>query len=196
MLLLFNSVDWDVVLDVVGFVLGLVYLFLEYKASIWLWLVGVIMPLVRSVLFLRVGVFADFGMQFFYVIVALVGFLSWRFGKKKTERVKPIRHFPVKWILPFVLIFAASWLGIYHLLIAVKSTVPVTDSFTTALCIVAYIALICKWAEQWLLWLVVDIVSTGLYIYKGIPFSACLYGFYTVMAVLGYRKWLKLMRQQ
>ena len=56
---------------------------------------------------------------------------------------------------------------------------------------VALWALAQKYAEQWLLWLVVDLVSTLLYIYKQIPFTAALYGFYTIMAVLGYRQWLK-----
>ena len=65
------------------------------------------------------------------------------------------------------------------------------DSFTTALSMVALWALAQKYAEQWLLWLVVDAVCTVLYIYKQIPFTACLYAFYTVMAVLGYRQWLK-----
>ena len=56
---------------------------------------------------------------------------------------------------------------------------------------VALWALAQKYAEQWLLWLVVDLVCTVLYIYKQIPFTAGLYAFYTVMAVLGYRQWLK-----
>ena len=73
-----------------------------------------------------------------------------------------------------------------------NSTVPVADSFTTALSIVALWALAQKYAEQWLLWLVVDLVCCILYVYKGIPFKAAIYGLYTVVAVLGYRKWLKM----
>jgi len=92
------------------------------------------------------------------------------------------------------LVGLALWAGIYWLLITfTDSTVPVCDSFTTALSMVAMWALAQKYAEQWLLWLVVDAVCTVLYIYKQIPFTASLYGFYTVMAVLGYRKWLKMM---
>jgi len=46
-----------------------------------------------------------------------------------------------------------------------------------------------KYVEQWLFWIAVDVVCTGLYIYKGIPFKALLYGLYVVIAVAGYRKW-------
>ena len=74
------------------------------------------------------------------------------------------------------------------------STVPVSDAFTTALSIIALWALARKYAEQWLMWLVVDAVCCALYIYKGIPFKAAIYGLYTLVAILGYRKWLALAR--
>ena len=73
-----------------------------------------------------------------------------------------------------------------------NSTVPVADAFTTALSIVALWALAQKYAEQWLLWLVVDVVCCVLYVQKGIPFKAAIYGIYTVVAIFGYRKWLKM----
>ena len=53
-----------------------------------------------------------------------------------------------------------------------------------------------KWVEQWLVWLVVDAVSTALYIYKGIPFYAVLYAIYTVIAWFGYRRWLRQMEEE
>ena len=111
-------------------------------------------------------------------------------GEKAAER--PITRFPLRRVLPVAFIGLALWAVIYWVLINwTDSSVPVCDSFTTALSIIALWALAQKYAEQWLLWLVVDAVCTVLYIYKQIPFTACLYAFYTVMAVLGYRQWLK-----
>lgn len=52
-----------------------------------------------------------------------------------------------------------------------------------------------KYAEQWLLWVVVDAVSTWLYVYKGLVFYPVLYGIYTVIAVFGYFKWIRLMKE-
>lgn len=202
------AIDWSAaaawmseplhIIDAASTVLGLIYLYLEYKASIWLWLVSIIMPIVHSVLYFKAGLYADFGMEFFYVLVAIYGFLSWKFGKhSKQSREVPITHFPRRLIVPTVVVFALLWWALWWLLTTVTpSTVPVCDAFTTALSIIAYWALARKWAEQWLLWLVVDAVCTVLYVYKSIPFTASLYGFYTVMAVVGYRKWLRLMRQQ
>ena len=79
--------------------------------------------------------------------------------------------------------------------VAADSTVPGLDSFTTALCIVAYWMLSRKYVEQWLVWLVVDAVTVGLYLYKGIPLTAGLYALYTGLAVAGYLRWLRMMRQ-
>ena len=203
----FADFTWVQAIDVAGLVLGLIYLWLEFKASIWLWLVSIIMPIVHGYLYWARGLYADFGMEVYYVLAAVYGYAMWRWSHSRTVETQnlaspekegaelPITRFPLRLVLPVVLIGLALWGVIYWILITfTDSSVPICDSFTTALSMVALWALAQKYAEQWLLWLVVDAVCTVLYIYKQIPFTACLYAFYTVMAVLGYRTWLKKMR--
>ena len=55
-------------LDILGFVVGLVYLWLEYKASIWLWLAGIVMPAIDLFLYYKAGLYADFGMAVYYCL--------------------------------------------------------------------------------------------------------------------------------
>lgn len=182
-------------LDAVGTTLGLIYLWLEYKANIWMWIVGIIMPLIDIFLYFNTGLYADFGMAIYYSVAAIVaavyGFHNWRSGgvsQAKPER--PITHMPLREAGWALLAFVAIWVVMYWMLIHLTdSTVPLTDSFANALSIVALWALARKYVEQWLLWLVADAVLTGLYAYKGLVFRPCLYGFYTVMAVVGWRKW-------
>ena len=69
------------------------------------------------------------------------------------------------------------------------STVPFLDSMTTAMSMVAMWMLSRKYMEQWLVWLVVDMITVGLYIYKGIPLTAGLYTLYCALAVAGYLRW-------
>ncbi len=200
----FSDFTWVKAIDMAGLVLGLIYLWLEFKASIWLWLVSIIMPIVHGYLYWARGLYADFGMEVYYVLAAVYGYAMWRWAKRSRRNVEtqnlaspvegelPITHFPLRRVLPVALITLALWGMIYWILITfTDSSVPICDSFTTALSMVALWALAQKYAEQWLLWLVVDAVCTILYIYKQIPFTACLYAFYTVMAILGYRQWLK-----
>ena len=186
--------DWTLFIDIAGTVIGLIYLWLEYRASIWLWLFSVIMPVVNAWLYYSRGLYADFGMESYYVLAAIYGYLVWRSkGKKAThdaDASQGIRH--TSWgVMSGILgAIAILWGVIYWFLSSfTDSTVPVLDSFTTAVSIVAMWALAHKYVEQWLLWFAVDLVCTGLYIYKGIPFHGVLYGFYTVMAIIGYRKW-------
>ena len=189
----FTTFDFVKACDIAGFVLGLVYLWLEYKASIWLWLASVVMPIVHGYTYLARGLYADFGMEFYYVLAAIYGFAVWHWGKSKDKKERPITHASRSTMACMVAAVVVLWMGIYvFLLKCTDSTVPGYDAFTTAMSIVALWSLAQKHVEQWLFWLVVDALCTVLYIYKQIPFSGILYGFYTVMAIAGYYKWKRM----
>ena len=185
-------------LDILGFVVGFVYLVLEYKASIWLWLASIVMPAIDMVLYFKAGLYADFGMAIYYCLAGVYGYLSWKWFKRPDQRSerrgeRPVTRYKRAHILPSAAALLLLWFGIWWMLTHwTNSTVPVADAFTTALSIVALWALAQKYAEQWLLWLVVDVVCCVLYVQKGIPFKAAIYGIYTVVAIFGYRKWLKM----
>ena len=185
-------------LDILGFVVGLVYLILEYRASIWLWLASIIMPAIDMVLYFKAGLYADFGMAIYYCLAGVYGYMSWKWFKRADQQSgqrgeRPVTRYKRAHILPSAAALLLLWFGIWWMLTHwTNSTVPVADAFTTALSIVALWALAQKYAEQWLLWLVVDVVCCFLYVRKVIPFKAAIYGIYTVVAIFGYRKWLKM----
>ncbi|MBO4658519.1 MAG: nicotinamide mononucleotide transporter [Prevotella sp.] len=185
-------------LDITTTLLGLAYILLEYKASIWLWLVGFLMQALDIVLYYDKGLYADCGMEFYYIAMTIYGFVNWKFikGSKSPEKKQelPVTHFKRSLIMPWTVATLAIW-GVIWWLLATKtnSTVPVADSFTTALSFVGIWALARKYLEQWLIWIAVDVVTCGLYIYKDIPFKAGLYGLYVVIAIMGYIKWKKMM---
>ena len=190
-------VDLKIVLQVVGVVLGLSYLYLEYKANIWLWVVGLIMPVVHGVLYLRSGLYADSAMQLYYILAGLYGLLRWRREGSSTKTLSPsICLTPSKLWPRIATLYLLIHLALYLMLKCfTDSAVPFWDSLTTALCVVAYWMLSRKYLEQWLVWLVVDVVTVGLYLYKDIPLTAGLYLIYSVLALVGYRRWLRLMRK-
>jgi nicotinamide mononucleotide transporter len=133
-------------------------------------------------------------MACYYTMAAIYGFYIWKF--KKTRKLKqslPIIHMPRRQYLPVATCFFLAWGATYYVLVTwTNSTVPVLDSFTNALSIIGMWALARKYLEQWLFWMVVDIVCCGLYVHKGIPFKAGLYGLYVVIAIAGYYKWKKM----
>lgn len=183
--------ELKLLLQIIGVVLGLIYLYLEYKANIYLWVVGLIMPVVHGYLYFTSGLYADFCMQLYYVLAGIYGWIVWNNAPKKKSK-GAIQHTPLKEIPVLFLIYAVLHVAIYFFLVKfTNSTVPVMDSFTTALCILAYWMLSKKYVEQWLVWLVVDATTVGLYIYKGIPITAGLYFLYTILAIAGYLRWRK-----
>lgn len=178
-------------LEIAGVLLGLLYLFQELRQSPAMWITGIIMPCISLFVYYRAGLYADFGIDIYYILAAVYGFIVWKKGGKGGKEL-PVTHMPLRMVLPFTLLFAAVFALIAFVLIRwTDSTVPFADSFTTALSIVALLMLARKWLEQWWAWAVVDAVSAALYIYKGIPFYAGLYSLYTVLAIYGYFKWHK-----
>lgn len=224
----FLSTHW---LDIVTTILGLIYLILEYRASIALWVVGIVMPAMDIYLYWSHGLYGDAGMAVYYTLAAIYGYAVWKFGAKWKRMLKrkasgaagsdkaldtdgsdkavdvagsdkavdaaggsseelPITFFPRRLILRTLGFFLLAWAATYYVLVAyTNSTVPLLDAFTNALSFVGLWALARKYVEQWLFWIAVDVVCCYLYVVKGIPFKAGLYGLYVVIAVMGYIKW-------
>ena len=181
-------------LDIFTTILGVIYLLLEYRASIYLWYVGMLMPALDIMLYWDHGLYGDAGMAVYYLLAAVYGWYFWKFGKQKTVKGDfPISHMPLRMYLPAFAFFLLAWWGTYELLVHfTNSDVPVLDAFTNALSFVGLWALSRKYVEQWAFWLIVDAICCYLYVVKGIPFKAGLYGLYTVIAVAGYCKWWKM----
>ena len=184
----FLSSQW---LDILTTILGLIYIWLEYRAHIALWVIGIIMPALDIVLYWQHGLYGDAGMACYYTFAALYGFYVWKFVKtRKKKEPLPIIFMPRRQYLPTIVFFFVAWAAVYYVLVTwTDSTVPLLDSFTNALSFVGLWALARKYVEQWVFWMVVDGVCTFLYIKKGIPFKAMLYGLYVVIAIAGYLKW-------
>lgn len=190
-------------LELAGTLVGLAYLWLEYKASIYLWIASIIMPAIYIFVYYQAGLYADFGINIYYLLASFYGWFAWRLRKPAAETKKPqqddigITHLPLRYLLPLLVLFSLLFAGIGIVLIRwTDSTVPWLDSFTTALSIIALWMLARKYVEQWLAWIAVDAVCCGLYFYKNLYFTAILYGFYTVIAIFGFLKWKRLITQQ
>lgn len=185
-------------LDILTTLLGLWYLILEFRASIYLWFAGFIMPILDIWLYWTHGLYGDAGMSLYYALAAAWGWATWRFGKKRNQQKgeeMPITHTPLRLYLPMLAFFLIAWSATYYVLINfTDSTVPLLDAFTNALSFVGLWALSRKYIEQWFFWIIVDAICCYLYTVKGIPFKAGLYGLYTVIAVAGYFNWKKKMK--
>ena len=183
-------------LEFVGLVIGLLYLYLEYKANIWLWPVGVVMPLVYIVIFYQSKFYADMGIYIYYFFASIYGWYIWTKSTNQTDEIL-ISHLPHRYLGKLAAIFLITFAAIAFVLIRfTDSPVPYGDSFTTTLSILAMWMLAHKYIAQWLLWIVVNVVSTGLYFWKGLDTTAVLFVVYSIIPFFGYIKWKKMIAQQ
>lgn len=182
-------------LEIVGTIVGIIYLWLEYRASIYLWIAGIVMPAIYLFVYYEAGLYADFGINVYYLLAAIYGWIAWRMGRQGEECDLPITYMPRRYFVPLFLLFLILFLGIAWLLMNhTDSTVPLTDSFTTALSVIGMWMLARKYLQQWWVWIVVDVVSAMLYVYKDLYFTAILYALYAIIAIFGYLKWKKMMK--
>lgn len=190
-------------LEIFGTIVGLLYLWLEYKAHAGLWIAGMVMPAIYLQIYYEAGLYADFAINVYYLLIAVYGWLYWKFGPffsrdhRPLQEDLPITFMPFRYWLPLsgivIVLFVAMSLFLEHF---TDSTVPFLDSFTTALSIAGMWMLARKYLEQWIVWILVDLVSAGLYVHKQLYFTAALYLLYAIVAILGYRKWKRMMPAQ
>ena len=187
----------DLIIELIGAAIGLIYLFLEYKANVWLWPAGIVMSLFYVVIFFHGKFYADAAVYLYYIGANTYGLMKWTRSRRRnlteegsaTEAL-PITHVPKGQLLPLAAVTIALWGLLYWVLgTFTDSPVPLGDAFTTALSIVAMWMLAQKYLEQWLLWIVVNAVSTALYFWKGLYPTGVLFIVYVVVAVMGYFRW-------
>lgn len=185
-------------LEIIGTIVGVIYLILEYRASIHLWIAGIIMPAIYIFVYYQAGLYADLGINIYYLLIAIYGWITWKWGNRLKNEKQPellITHMKKRFYIPLTSIFITAWVLIAYILENfTDSNVVILDSFTTALSIVGMWMLARKYVEQWLTWIVVDVVSAGLYVYKELYFTAGLYAVYAIIAIFGYFKWKHMMK--
>ncbi len=184
-------------IEIIGAVIGLLYLYLEYHANKWLWPIGVLMPIFYIYIFFQSKFYADMGVNVYYFFASIYGWIHWNKHKNNNNNNLPITHTPKRHILPLSIIGVILFAIISFILVRfTDSPVPYGDSFTTALSILGMWLLAQKHVEQWWFWFVVNIVSCGLYIWKGLYPTSILFAIYSVISIFGYFKWKKIMENQ
>ncbi len=203
-------------IEIFGAASGIIYVFLEIRQNIWLWPLGIVTSALYIWIFYNSGFYADMGLQWYYLFISIYGWILWSKGKSEKGRVLRQAQEPLdKKILEegriikqlsvsrlgfrtglvlfaiSLILFAGIWLVLERF---TDSTIPGWDAFTTALSIVATWMLARKILEHWFIWVLVNIVSVGLYIYKGLYPTVVLFIVYATMAIVGYFEWRREMR--
>nr|HPI80861.1 nicotinamide riboside transporter PnuC [Cyclobacteriaceae bacterium] len=191
-------------LEFFGTVAGGVAVWLAARANIWSWPIGLINVTLFFFLFFQVQLYPDMFLQAFFFVTNLMGWWRWAHPNPEEEdRKKELRisFMPLRQLLVFSSIgavgtvlmgaFASNLHEWFPIVFGRASAFPYLDSFVTVMSIVATYLMIQKKVECWVVWIVVDIVATGLYFAKGIKFVGIEYLAFCFLAAFGLWKWMK-----
>ena len=202
-------------LEIAGTAVGLIYIYLQYKASSMLWIANMLMSIIYIVIYMSEGIYAQCGINIYYVLAAIYGLLVWKFSKKPEEKEKPITSASKKKLIisSFACIFICTALisilyrmsndavaitysgNIFSYIkeFAFSNPTIFLDGITTGMGIVALYFLAQKHKEHWLIWMITDAFAIALYLISELYFTAGLFVLYIITSVAGYKKWIKLM---
>jgi nicotinamide mononucleotide transporter len=178
--------------------LGLFSIYFQIKQNAFYWPISIVMVSMYIFVYYNSKFYADMSLQFYYLGVSFYGWYYWIKGAKNNSQSKvKVTSLDKKTSFLASAISIFFFAIIYFLLKCfTDSDVPFGDAFTTALSFVATWLLARKILENWIFWIVVDFVSTGLYIYKGLYATAVLFFVLTILAFIGYYKWKKSMNYE
>ncbi|BCY05275.1 nicotinamide riboside transporter PnuC [Actinoplanes sp. L3-i22] len=177
--------------EVLGFVTGLLNVWLLIRQHVLNWPLGILNVLLLMVVFGTAGLYADMGLQVVYVILGLYGWWAWLYGGAGRSELVVRTTTRAEWLglaVAGVLLTGGLWLFLDRM---TGSTVPLADALTTALSLLATYGQTRKLVESWWLWIAGDLIYIPLYGYKDLWLTAILYVAFLTLCVLGLRAWRK-----
>ncbi|ALI04305.1 nicotinamide riboside transporter PnuC [Pseudomonas sp. FW306-02-F02-AA] len=176
-------------LELFAAALGVIAVWLTVKQNPWCWPIGLVMVLLYSWFFFEVKLYSDMLLQVIYAGLQLYGWWQWtRAGEAQHGRQVTQLDGRSMWAGLAVGAVGSLLLGaaMAHWTDAAQ---PWLDAALTSFSLVAQLWMAQKRLQCWPLWIAVDVIFVGLFIYKGLYLTAALYGLFTLIAVQGWREW-------
>jgi nicotinamide mononucleotide transporter len=166
--------------------------FITYGWSTWLlaknrplgWWIGLIGVVGYIIIYWRVQLYGQVGIQTFYLITSFQAIYIWLRGGEK-QSPKPVEHVPARFAYVTIpLVIVCTWL-LQWLLIRIDGVLPLSDAIATVLSLAAQLYLMQRYSENWYIWIVADIIYIPLHISRGLVLTSLLYIGLLLMCVHG-----------
>jgi nicotinamide mononucleotide transporter len=192
----FQQLPW---LELIAMVLSLAYVVLAAKGSLWCWPAAFISTALYTYIFYDVLLLMDSALNAYYLLMAVYGYWQWSKhsnNQQNTSTKITIVSWDISWHVKACLALAIIATGLGFIMANyTPAAFPYLDTFTTVYAVFATYLVANKVLENWLYWIVIDLVSIYLYIEKSLVPTTVLFVIFVIVAMYGYAKWLKLYRQ-
>lgn len=179
-------------IELVSALLGIVCVWLNARPHVAAWPIGLVSVLLAAVVYADARLYAEVGLQGFYFVSGLYGWYSWQKEKTNTNTLVVSRLSKAALIWSLIAGTILSILVAEILLRFTNADFPYIDSALMGFSLVGQVWLARKFIENWLLWMVINLISVGLYAVKGLWFFLFLYSLLFFMAIAGFVRWKKL----
>ena len=184
--------DWIQAIEIFALVTGIAYVVLEIMQKNAMWVLGILTGSACAFSFGVQHVWASMGLNLYYVVMSVVGLVQWRKASQQVaEGEIHLQAVPGKVGIWSVVVFFVGSLVLIQLLRATGDAQPFLDGTAAVLSVIGTWWLAQSYLQQWLLWIVADILTTTLCLTTGQYWLAILYIAYIASAVYGYFHWKK-----
>lgn len=186
---LYRNILDTLYIEIIAVIFGILSVWFARKENILVYPTGIINVLIYVYLCFFAGLYADMGINVFYFIMSVFGWYNWSRRNDQQQHI-PISTLDFKQWVFYVAITASAFAIIYYVLISfTDSTVPVFDSITTSIFITGMWLMAVKKLENWLFWIVGDLMVIPLFSMKGLIFTSLQYVVFFILAVMGFIEW-------
>lgn len=170
---------------------GITSVFYSIKKKILVFPTGMISTLIYVYICLKFKLYADMGINAYYFGMSIYGWYLWSRPQNGKDELK-VTWLDKRGIIRSVFLLLGSYLVLYFVLANfTDSDVPYWDSFTTSSAFVGMWLMAKKKVENWIAWIITDIASVPLYLYKGLFLTSFQFLLFTVLAIIGLVSWIK-----
>ncbi len=186
-----TTITW---LEIVAFALAVAMVVLNIRVNALAWPLAIVSSLLYFLLFWSSRLYGDASLQIFFAAIAGWGWWQWRRGTDAAGQALSVRRLGAQGRIVALVALVVAWPLLALFLRRFTDTdVPWWDAFPTAASVIGQWLLGRKYVENWPTWIVVNVVATALFAYKGLWLTVVLYAVFVVMSVVGWRAWLSLL---
>jgi len=179
-------------IEIIGAALAFIYIVLEIKKKWFFWIAGIISSAFYVYIFLCAGLYAQMGLNGYYILMCAYGLYCWKFASESSDENFGFQRINVKttFILTgvSVILFGLIFVILHQF---TDSKILIVDTLIAVLSIIATWMAAKKIVECWYIWIFSDIIATSLYIHQKLYPTAILFTAYCVLSVLGLIEWQK-----
>ena len=184
------------VIEIIAVIISIIGVTLTIKRQMWCWFFNFIAFVLYAYIFYEYKLYGETILQFIFIVLNLYGFYHWRKGKVEEHTIRIEKSNAPTLVMQMVLASIAGLLFGLGLHYFTDASLPILDAQLAAFSLLATYWTTQKYIATWVLWVIVDIIYVGMFLYKSLYLTAGLYAVFIGLAILGWKQWNAVKKQQ